>query len=108
MLAGYLPYVDLEDQQLGTGSSGPGPFHQSSHTRSNHAIWDQIGLLHWIKHNVAHFGGDQANVSLLSGDPGAVQTLQLLALSPQARGEYSLASGAVVVSSSCPWRSSKS
>ena len=79
-LAGYLPYVDLDEQQLGAAP-------KEGHTRSNHALWDQIGLLHWVRHNVIYFGGDQTNVSLLAGDNEAAQALQLLVLSPHAKGK---------------------
>lgn len=61
--------------------------HDHHQTRLNHALWDQIGLLHWIKHNVGHLGGDQNNVTLMAADNEAAATIQLLALSPLAKGE---------------------
>lgn len=85
---GFLPFVDLEtspdiDSSLSSASSfatGVGT------TRQNHAIWDQIGLLHWLKRNIGAFGGDPANISLISADNQAVPQLELLATSPLAKG----------------------
>ena len=55
--------------------------------RLNHAIWDQIGLLHWLKRNIGAFGGDPSDISLMSADNRAAVQLALLSTSPLAKGE---------------------
>ena len=106
--AGFLPFVDLDNsagaslsaspaegsaRSLGAqtmaeaAASGAIADARSPATRHNHAIWDQIGLLHWVRRNVAAFGGDAANVTLVSADNLAAHQLELLATSPMASGE---------------------
>jgi len=46
---------------------------------------DQVAALHWINENIAEFGGDPSNISILGHGHGAV-CLNLLMLSPMARG----------------------
>lgn len=57
-----------------------------SATRNNHAIWDQIGMLHWLKHNIMNFNGDPNNITLLAIDNHASLFIQLLCMSPHSKG----------------------
>lgn len=43
------------------------------HLRSpaNYGLMDQIAALHWIQENVAFFGGDKTNVTLVGHGTGA-------------------------------------
>ena len=38
---------------------------------ANYGLMDQIAALHWIKENVAVFGGDPTNVTLMGHGTGA-------------------------------------
>lgn len=38
---------------------------------SNYGLMDQIAALHWLQENVAYFGGDPTNVTLLGHGTGA-------------------------------------
>ena len=57
------------------------------HTSGNYAILDQIAALDWVKHNIAGFGGDPANVTIAGQSAGAFDVGMLL-LSPPARGLF--------------------
>ncbi len=58
-----------------------------THTSGNLAILDQIAALHWVKDNIAHFGGDPGNVTIAGQSAGAYD-VGILMLSPPARGLF--------------------
>ncbi len=67
-LLGFYFHPDLEDAQAGACG--------------NWGLLDQIEALHWIAENIAEFGGDPDNVTLMGSDAGGVAT-SLIATSPQ-------------------------
>lgn len=54
---------------------------------ANFALLDQIAALRWVKENIAAFGGDSDNVTLMGESAGARSVLSLLA-SPKAKGLF--------------------
>lgn len=64
--AGFLSTVD---------SNAPG----------NYGLLDQVAALHWVQENIAAFGGNPKEVTLLGQGYGAAMT-HLLLMSPVTRG----------------------
>ena len=58
-----------------------------NHSSGNYGLLDQIAGLQWIQRNVAAFGGDRANVTVLGQSAGAM-AIDLLETSPLAKGLY--------------------
>jgi para-nitrobenzyl esterase len=54
---------------------------------ANFGLLDQIAALEWVKGNIAHFGGDPGNVTILGQSAGGRSVLALFA-SPLARGLF--------------------
>ncbi|XP_022250749.1 neuroligin-4, X-linked-like isoform X2 [Limulus polyphemus] len=56
--------------------------------RGNYGLMDQVAALHWIRENIAEFGGTIDNITLLGHGHGAA-LVNLLMLSPMAKGLFS-------------------
>ncbi|MES2303344.1 MAG: carboxylesterase family protein, partial [Pseudomonadota bacterium] len=72
---GFLAHPDLTAE---AGASG------------NYGLMDQIAALEWVKRNIAQFGGDPANVTIVGQSAGAM-SVSLLQASPLAKGLFARA-----------------
>jgi para-nitrobenzyl esterase len=54
---------------------------------ANLGLRDQLAALHWVRDNIAEFGGDPQNVTLFGDSAGAMSVSMLLA-TPSARGLF--------------------
>jgi para-nitrobenzyl esterase len=63
-----------------------------AHASGNWGVLDQIAGLQWIKRNIAAFGGDPANVTIL-GESAGSESVHFLQSSPLARGLFAKLGG---------------
>ena len=57
------------------------------HSSGNYGLLDQITALHWVKANIALFGGDPANVTLFGQSAGSTSAADMM-VSPLAAGLF--------------------
>jgi para-nitrobenzyl esterase len=60
------------------------------HASGNYALQDLIAALGWVRENIANFGGDAGNVTVMGQSAGALDICLLMA-SDEARGTFSKA-----------------
>ena len=66
---------------------------ESGHNASgNWGLLDQVAALQWVQHNIAQFGGDPGNVTIMGQSAGSMAVCDLQA-SPLARGLFQKAFG---------------
>ncbi|KAK8404413.1 hypothetical protein O3P69_007601 [Scylla paramamosain] len=68
-------------------------------TLSNFALLDQAAALHWVKHNIANFGGDPEAVTVFGHGTGAA-LVNLLLISPVTQASRGLVRRAILMSGS--------
>mgnify|MGYP000346832903 FL=1 len=72
---GPLGFVCLDALQQEAGHTG------------NYALFDQLTALQWVRANIAAFGGDADNITIMGQSAGAM-SVQQLCLSPLTEGLF--------------------
>lgn len=62
-------------------------FHPDLGTDGNFGMMDQIAALHWVKQNIAAFGGDPDNVTIFGESAGGFSVFRLMT-SPKSKGLF--------------------
>ena len=68
------------------------------HSSGNLALEDQLAALHWVRDNIAAFGGDSGNITVFGQSAGGMSVVTLMA-SPLTKGQFQRAiveSGAIL------------
>ena len=60
---------------------------EESGRTGNYGLYDQLTALEWVRHNIAAFGGDPENITLMGQSAGAM-SVQHHCLSPLSRGKF--------------------
>ncbi|MGK6320375.1 carboxylesterase/lipase family protein [Sphingomonas sp. DT-204] len=99
MGAGSLPYYDGSafardgvimvtiNYRLGHLGAFAHPALSGEPEGGNYALMDQIAALQWVKRNIAAFGGDPGNITIIGQSAGGISVFNLIA-SPTARGLF--------------------
>ena len=69
---GFLALPELKDEAGCTG---------------NYGLYDQVAALEWVKRNIASFGGDPENITIMGQSAGAMSVQQLV-MSPMTHGLF--------------------
>ena len=72
---GPLGFITLPELQQEAGKTG------------NYGLYDQLTAIKWVKDNIASFGGDPDNITVIGQSAGAM-SIQLHCLSPKADGLF--------------------